>query len=132
MTAATAGMGHEGRFRDARCTSVSPPIVAVTADIRNYGDTLFQHSAKDCHRSSRRKNRRYLASIACTEVARPRGFEPLTFAFGGQRSIQLSYGRFLALDNGTPPQPQPFRQPSPRWRGRSRQVPLSPHPAGVL
>ena len=40
---------------------------------------------------------RYELSVVCQSagrnVARPAGFEPAAFGSGGQRSIQLSYGR---------------------------------------
>ena len=56
-------------------------------------------------------------------MAHPRGFEPLASAFGGQRSIQLSYGclprriatRYCACNIGK----NPNEEPASEWNAGS-------------
>jgi len=52
---------------------------------------VVQRSSREEHRGDRRRSAQNPAVAECSgEVARPRGFEPLTFAFGGECPMALN------------------------------------------
>ncbi len=87
-----------------------------TGDDGGYGIRLEARGPQD--RSARAEDSSARNHLCYAEMVRPRGFEPLTFGSGGQRSIQLSYGRLrvgVTGRSGELVRPERFELPTPRF-----------------
>jgi hypothetical protein len=71
---------------------------------------IEERTTAHARRRVERKNGGFLRAQFCTELARPTRFELVTSAFGGQRSIQLSYGRAAHVISRSLPARQCGRQ----------------------
>ena len=95
-------------------------IAAAAATIKNFLMSSSQIlSFASLPRSFRRLSLRYFWAFLLPGMAHPTGFEPVTYAFGGQRSIQLSYGCLIAPTLNQTPQIKQRRGKSAEIRGEA-------------
>jgi hypothetical protein len=85
--------------RERRLPPRPPPRTRATRRSRRERSShhgLEKRTSAHARHRFEREDGGFLRAQFCAEVARPTRFELVTSAFGGQRSIQLSYGRVLS------------------------------------
>ena len=96
---------ESGSYRRDHLRALARRVEVDAKEVRIMGSKSV--TAAHARRRCKRKSGGFSRSQFCIEVARPTRFELVTSAFGGQRSIQLSYGCVaVALSKGCPRPPE--------------------------